>query len=298
MTYEKFIQEIPILLAKYFPEDTTLKVQPILKNNNLLLDGLLITTPSVNISPTIYLNPYYELYRDGCSMSEICQQIMECYEESRIEKDIDISFFQDFSQVKENIICKLISASLNQTLLEQVPYIPYLDLAVVFCYFIPEKNNSISSEQVNATILIHHDHLKLWNITTQDLFQSALENTPRILPARILPMNDLLSELEEPAFDEDFIPPIYVITNQLKFLGASVLLYKNILNHCGELFADDFYIIPSSIHEVIFVPKPLVDSTENLNELIREVNRDHVAPEEILSDHCYYYNRSTKTLHG
>lgn len=296
MTYEKFIQEIPILLTKYLPEDTTLKVRPVLKNNNLVFEGLLITTPSVNISPTIYLNPYYELYQDGFTLSEICEMIAECYKDSKIDGSVDTSFFEDFSQVKEHIVCKLINVDLNRTLLKQVPYIAYLDLAIVFCYFIPGEKNELASEDVNATILIHHNHLKLWDITTDDLFHLAMENTPRIFPGRIVPMSQLLLELEEDVPCDTLEPPIYVLTNQLKFFGASVLLYRDILKKCSDLFKDDFYLIPSSIHEVIALPKELVSSRENLNALIQEVNREHVAPEEILSDHFYFYNYSTGQL--
>lgn len=109
-------------------------------------------------------------------------------------------------------------------------------------------------------------------------------------------MSQLLLELEEDVPCDTLEPPIYVLTNQLKFFGASVLLYRDILKKCSDLFKDDFYLIPSSIHEVIALPKELVSSRENLNALIQEVNREHVAPEEILSDHFYFYNYSTGQL--
>lgn len=56
------------------------------------------------------------------------------------------------------------------------------------------------------------------------------------------------------------------------------------------------YILPSSVHEVILLPDNGEESPEELRRMIREVNREHVAPEEVLSDNLYYFDLAEKQV--
>ncbi len=300
MTYENFKQKLLEHLATRLPEETRFEVQRILKNNDLVLDGLLISTPSVNISPTIYLNYYYESYTDGMPFCDVVERILTCYEKYKLESSVDVSFFCDFSKVKDHIIFKLVNLEQNTELLKTVPHVPYLDLAIVFCYFIPSNTCDVLKESASATILIHDSHIAYWDKTPYELLQIAKENTPRIFEPRLYPLSDMIYDMM-PALDEEVSSPekpemeipIYVLTNNQKFLGAATLLYHGILEKCAQTLDDDFYIIPSSIHEVLLLPKDCHTSAEDLSSLVREVNENHVAVEEILSNHVYFYNRLT-----
>ena len=59
---------------------------------------------------------------------------------------------------------------------------------------------------------------------------------------------------------------------------------------------DDYYVLPSSVHEVLIVPAEYVRNRQMLDEMVREVNQVCVEEEEILSDHAYYYDRSEDLL--
>ena len=74
---------------------------------------------------------------------------------------------------------KLIHYERNKELLGKVPHIRFLDLAIVFYCLI-----SMDFTTGNATILIHHSHLKNWNITTTELFQIAKDNTQKIFAGK------------------------------------------------------------------------------------------------------------------
>ena len=52
----------------------------------------------------------------------------------------------------------------------------------------------------------------------------------------------------------------------------------------------DYYVLPSSVHEVMIVPDDGGFDSGELEEMVREINATQVAPEEVLSDHIYYYN--------
>jgi len=88
------------------------------------------------------------------------------------------------------------------------------------------------------------------------------------------------------------IPMLYVLSNTEKYYGASAILYPEVLSFFADLRESDLYILPSSIHEVLLLPKDSRTHAEDLNCIIQEVNASQVLKEEVLSDHFYYFDRS------
>ena len=67
---------------------------------------------------------------------------------------------------------------------------------------------------------------------------------------------------------------------------------KNLMDKIADFLGEDFYILPSSTHEVLLLPESRAPSKEELDQRIQEVNREALEPEDYLSDHAYYYSRS------
>ena len=88
-------------------------------------------------------------------------------------------------------------------------------------------------------------------------------------------------------------PRMFVLTNDRKTNGANILLFKEQLAELAEKVDDDFFILPSSIHELLAIPAFQVDDAEQLRQMVREVNDTQVAPDEILGYEAYLYNRET-----
>ena len=291
LSYETFKTSIVSFLQTHFGGDTDVSLQPIVKNNNLKLDGLIIQSAAINVSPTIYLNAYYEDYLSGTPISTIQNEIMAAYHKNLPKHSMDFSFFTDFEKVKYQIIYKLINYEQNFPLLEHVPHVKFLDLAVVFCCFLPDTPNGA------ATILIHKHHLGLWNIDENCLYELAMKNTPILLPCEIKSMNDVMKSLcPEIQADESFPdaakpPEMYVLTNTEKLYGASAILYPNILSYFAKRLKADLYLLPSSIHEVLLLPNCPDINLSELNCIVQEVNQSHVQKEEILSDHAYLFKQ-------
>jgi len=89
---------------------------------------------------------------------------------------------------------------------------------------------------------------------------------------------------------------MYVLTNQQRFLGACCILYDDVLKEIAERLDSDLYILPSSIHEVILMPVTVTESVPALSQMVCDINQSEVSAEEILSDHIYYYHRSTDSI--
>lgn len=84
---------------------------------------------------------------------------------------------------------------------------------------------------------------------------------------------------------------LYVLTNSSRVNGAACILYDNLLKKFANDVHSDLYILPSSVHEVIIVPKKNAFDKSELADMVREVNEQGVSQDEILSDNVYEYNR-------
>ena len=90
--------------------------------------------------------------------------------------------------------------------------------------------------------------------------------------------------------------PLRVLSNVQRVQGASCMLYPGLLKQLAGKEENSFYILPSSIHEVILLTDRRMETPEQLKEMIAEVNRTQVAPEEVLSDSLYYYDSRKENI--
>lgn len=100
---------------------------------------------------------------------------------------------------------------------------------------------------------------------------------------------------------EDFskvFPELYVVTTNYSgagipsYGGASVLLFPNILKKMEKIVGENYYIIPSSIHEIIIIQNDTESETkEVLNFMLNSVNQSEVRPEERLCDNVFTLNQ-------
>lgn len=301
MTYSEFKEALLKDLARRFPAGTSIAVQQITHNNQTASEALTILEPELNISPSIYLESYYKRYESGTPFSSVSEEIYGYYQKYRASSPMDTSFFTSFEQVRSRIVYKLVHFQKNKELLNEVPHIPYLDLAIVFYYLLAK------APYENASILIHNQHLIHWNISVDTLFALAKENTPFLLSSccdslteLLLPVMEHLSGQEQEealsALQASRPVPMYVLTNQQRFLGACCILYDNVLKEIAAHLDSDLYILPSSIHEVILIPANVTESAAALSQMVSEINQSEVSPEEVLSNHIYYYHRLTDRI--
>lgn len=297
MDYQTFKTAAVSSLQQQLGEAAAVSLHSVTRNNNVQFDGLTIQDPSVNISPTIYLNPYYDEYIHGRAFDSVTEDILAAYRGSRMEKSIDLSFFTDYEKAKQRIIYKVINYKRNEALLQDLPHFRFLDLAVVFCCLLTD------SSQGSATILIHKHHLDCWHITQDELYEQSVANTPLLLPDVLSPMTDVLKTLsaeimpDRPYTGNGQLPPddglpLYVLTNSSRLFGASCMLYPGVLADFAAKLHADLYILPSSVHEVLLLPKLKDISLKELNAMVREVNATQVQEDELLSDHIYLFERS------
>ena len=143
--------------------------------------------------------------------------------------------------------------------------------------------------------MITNDLAKHFSLTEEELFSLAVKNTPRMFKLLIKPLCETLADLsglplealpEEFQAGADF--PLYVISNTRYTPGAACLLYPELRKRVEALIDGDFFIIPSSIHELILLPAN--KEPEFFISMLREVNESQVPKEDVLSDNLYHYD--------
>ena len=207
---------------------------------------------------------------------------------------------EQFNNVKEYIVYKVINRDRNLELLKNIPYVNYLDLAIVFYQLLPETVN----EEEKQAILITNKQLMLWEVGVSEIMNAASNNTQRIMGFKIRGILSTIAKylgdinMFEISKEEELEIPLYVVSNKISYYGAAVLLYKDFLKALAAKFKSDIYIIPCSVHEIIVLKsiKGYQIDTSELRDMIVHVNQHNLPEDQILSSNLYYYSRDTNVL--
>lgn len=299
---EVFTETVKSAMEAYFGKGVRVTVQKVTKNNGMVLTGLTIMDKTSNLAPTIYLDGYFNEYNNGESMSGICQRILKVYEENKVTDNSDVSMVTDFSCARKRICCKLINAERNAELLTDAPHVLIEDLAVVF--FILATRDEFGT----GTITVRNNIINMWDITVDQLYKLALDNTQRLFRGRVTSMLNVMTEILADKLDaescneffdmmaDDISIPVFVASNTAKLNGAIVMLYDNLLKKFAQKIGGSFYILPSSVHETLFIPCSDDMDIEYLRDMVRTVNATEVSEEEYLSDNVYRYDADTDSF--
>lgn len=86
---------------------------------------------------------------------------------------------------------------------------------------------------------------------------------------------------------------LYVVTNENQLYGAVAITSKQTLDDIAKVIKEqNYFIIPSSVHEVMVIPASAVSDPAGLREMLISVNEEQVKPEERLSNDILRYDGS------
>lgn len=291
MDYSEFVSYIRQNIQKFLDskEVSSVSVITVNKNNGVCLDGLCIKGSEDKMSPTIYLNTFYQRFINGESLDDLLKEIAHEYNVHIPSFHFHEEEFEDISTIKNSIFYRIVNYDRNKELLQDVPFKKVNDLAITYRWLAHKDNVGI------ATALIKNKELEYWGISNQELHFIAMENTPRMFPANITSVKNILTQyLTEEETEQ--ICPLYVLSNADGINGASCMLYPHILQNFARKIETNFYILPSSIHEVILLPESTDTTVNNLYDMVQEANQTVVQNSDILSDNVYYFDHKTNHI--
>ena len=295
--YIQFLTELKMHVETYFDGKVTGEVCTSVKNNGVTVTGLLLKGENERVAPNFYLeNQYVEWMRGIRTLEEISNRLCDSYREE-VEKSrsllTEIKF--EWEEFRRKVFMRLINKERNSGQLENVPYKDFMDLAIVYYYSVNLDGDT------QGTLLISNAHLELLGVSEEELHQAAESNCQRYQPAKVRCMQDLLYDLGHKVGVEIYeakecYPYMFVLTNTKGMFGAVSMTCDLELECFAKRIGKGFYILPSSVHEVILVPENKDFSIEYFAGMVKEINETQLDPTEVLSDSIYFYDKETLTL--
>lgn len=291
MNITSFTNQVVDLLQEQLGDGYHVFPRKVIKNNGVTLTGIVARRENINSFPTIYIDDYY---REDIKEEEVQGIVLKMADRLRLadlKQPVDLSGFVDFEKAKTRLSFKLINTEKNKELLTDIPSRPFFNLSIVYFYLI-EK----APFKGKATVLVRRSHMDTWNITEMELYKAACINAPQLLPSRIENMNEALGGIFPPELFEDLIP-MYVLTNSEKLFGASCILYRDELKSFAVKMNSDLFILPSSVHEMILIPKRPDLNQSAFLDIVAEINHSQVPEEDVLADSVFFYNKKEDALY-
>lgn len=272
------------ITSKDWKETSQVEISVVKKNNGVSKAGLSIREDEHDVSPLLYLDDYYIHYQNGELLENIIRNIRADYDKKVQMAAVKIPNLQEFENIRGRVIYRLVNYEKNKEILEDCPHIRLYDLAVTFRWEARIDDVGVS------TSLITNKQVKEWGVSVNDLVLAARQNTPRLFPAQIIDMEEMLAGMVSFILYPSDIP-MYILTNKQELNGASALLYGDVLKDFANKKGADMYILPSSIHEVIMVPADRINDPTKLLSIVHDANTTVVSIGDVLSDSVYYYDR-------
>lgn len=247
------------------------KVVEIEKTNGIVLTGV---TPidKRQVSPIVYVDRAFE---EGLSVEEMADNVEATF--NKEVKGMDVEFITDYAQVKPRLRVALYNKKTKAPMSKSALEYGFPDLIVVPYITFGNVNGSF------ATSKVREDMLDTWGKTEEEIYADALDN----IDTDIVPMDDMLASLMGNYVPTEINMDMFVVSNSDSYLGAISVIKAH--DKLKETFPEGYYVIPSSIHEVIVVSKDNI-MYDALNKMICEVNATNLAPDEVLSNVPYSFN--------
>ncbi len=299
MDYENFKEQFVADVKDRLEEqgaDVKVSVNEVNKLNESY-EAITVTPEDSNIGVNMSIQKFYDAMQDGTSYDDVVDKAVDVISKGIEQRpDIDVAALTDYSQMKEKLAMEVVSAEANKEMLENVPHQNMEDMAVVYRFILS------SDEDGRASILVTNQILETMGVTPEQLHADAIENAPQIKPAEIKGMSEVMAEMMgvEQAEMMGLVPmnpedeQMFVATVPDKVHGAGVLAYQDFMDKAAEKVGGDFFILPSSIHEILIVPDNGKMDLKELEAMVKEVNATQVAPADKLTDSVYHYDSKEK----
>ncbi|MCD7826694.1 MAG: DUF5688 family protein [Clostridiaceae bacterium] len=300
VSFSEFCSVLKQEMKFRFAEDSCIEIHKVTKNNSMEYDCMLIRDAKETVAPNFYLQDYYEEYKTGRTLEDIAAELETMYYHSRNkvkELDTDLSF----SGCRNKIIYRLVSQKMNEELKHSIPYVCFLDLMITFHIMLCQDEEGVAMIRVTNVLM------EQWEVDKEMLLKLAQNNTKELFPGNVCSMYALLRDGGETSAGDNFFQDAFaensapvvepmVITNERYVNGAAAVLYPNMLRRVAKLFQGDYYLIPSSVHEMLAVPANAITAEHELLMMVAQVNESCVQEEEILSNAVYRYWSQSRIL--
>lgn len=271
----------------------------IVKANDTRVHGLRISADGGVSGWNIYIDDLYERYEGGEPIEMLLAEVVNRCEDG-LSAEVPVHpqrMDLRLESIRDRLTVRLLGVRNNMSYMSGRPYIDVgcglALIAVINC------DRSITSEWVLAVT----DELLRSEIgcTREELLTAALENTAEIEAPMLISLSayvysnyvrpvHICNYLTEERADEEAMTGAFMLTNESTFFGAAVLFYPGVMEKIASVLGCPYYVLPSSVHELMIIPESAEPDVQKMKETVREANTSVVDRSEILSDNIFYYD--------
>lgn len=254
----------------------------------LAYDGMTVVRSGQRAAAAVNLTAFYDMYQEGKTTGDIIHEMADVAVMQAPQ--MEYSVFSDYEAAKDHLFIRVANKETNADVLAGMPHKEVEDLAITYHVLVNRDQNGIASAPVTDDLLRHY------GVTAEQLHEDAIANSQRMLPAQLDSMQNMLFGMMTPEASDTLRDEPYpgstmlVLTNNVQLNGAAALFYPGVMDQAAERLGGDFIVLPSSTHEVIMIPADDMTDFRSLEQMVKDINRSQVAPEERLSDHVYHYD--------
>ncbi len=287
LSYEDFVKEfMDILKQDMATEKVELERREAYKVN-IKLDSISVKFPNSNAAPIIYLQDKYEQHELGVSIAELAYATASLLS-SPETKSLSIPELT-WENLKKSLYPAVISIVENGELLKNCVFERLEDLAVVVRCKVGDTGSFLVQNSLCETLMKTPEEIMevaFANLGKQDFICQSISDVIRSFMTEEV-SEEYLDELLPPQEDESMM---WVLTNREKYDGAVAIASPKALQEAREKIGEDFYVLPSSRHEIILVPWHYVNDVNDLKHMVSDVNSSTVSRIDKLSDSVYFYD--------
>ncbi|MBO4834613.1 MAG: hypothetical protein J5483_00725 [Lachnospiraceae bacterium] len=298
MTFQEFVEYAKNNIKDYLP-DTFRNDEPevrVMNKLNSSYTGLTLRpTTRGNVAVACAdLDMFYQSLDEGLSLEEAMSEMAKAIMTPAM--DISMEIYSNYETAKDRLFVRVGNAAASQGILGNAPHRLIGDISVTYHLLIDENEEGLGSSTVTNELL------EKYGVSEERLYEDAVQNSQRLFPPTISCMDDEFmysvltgiprayeefdKSLPEVSFDR---AQMLVLSNKQSMFGAAVMLYPDLLEKVAEQTGEDFYILPSSVHEVLLLQKNSDYSPVQLQEMVESINNTSVDPKDVLSNNVYQY---------
>lgn len=271
------------------------EIRPVEKLQGESYTGLSIQPIDSPMAATLNLDAVYnQMVDQGKSFQEVADDLITHAADIIVDMPkIDVNDLTNYDQMKNTLVVQVIPTDRNADMLADIPHKDIEDMSLVYRMQIDQNETGTSS------VLITNAMMENYGITVDQLHQDAMDAAVINNPATFRSMQEVLSDLM--GMPAEMMPPMdgpqmYVASVESSLNGAGVIAYPDFMNQVAEQVGGDFFVLPSSVHEVLVIPDDGSIDRHDLESMVREVNASEVLPKDQLSDNVYHYDSQDKVF--
>ncbi len=279
MEFNEFREKVKEALPDFLTDDlrnAEIKDTAVNKLQGESYSGISVTPEGSRVGVSINLEDAFLDYQTGSQFTAVMNRLADTIVGTLGERNqFDLGFLADYSAVKNMLTVEVVGKDQNAEMLQSVPHQEMEDLAAVYRIDLGVTENG------NATVLITNEMMRNYGLTPDQLHKDALDAAQHTMKYSIRSMDEVLMGMAQSmGVEQDqpvmFSSPLYVATTERDMFGAGVLAVPSFFEDAAEKLDGNFYVLPSSVHEILLLPDRFAPEPQLLKEMVQDVNANEV----------------------